>query len=751
VTFKFEHVSPSQIETWLGCQRQWYWEKVMGLVKPPSEGNITGSACHAVIEDVILERNGEDLTLRSGTDRKDGKDRYRTIVRPALPVLLRQRDQVRAGTGHVERNMKRKLRNGLDLIGRIDFIDLGTDVPLVDDHKTTKDAQYIKTEEELRTNIQMLAYAYEAVCLKPLATGVRVAHNVMLTRGAPTARYTDVVIPRQEIHAGWTRIQDISDKMIETSKLASPADVPPTESACSNFGGCFHRDRCAAIKAAKSGQPAPSPYDGISSSITQETPMSSTTALPAHILAKLTGGKTPPAPAAAPVAAAPVAPPPTTALPAALQNVLKQQAAPAAAPPRAALLPPEAPMNPRDAKAQAAQLAASAPVGVAREVEGNTATVVLEGAALLQSLGWADAEIDALTEEMFEATVAGRWKREDCEIGFAAPEADGFQAIDRVSPTATKIQPVAPVRRSRVAAAAPVTVEVQPATKAWYHHPAAGEKYILLTEAEAAEARQHNDWEYVGDDAAKATHEKANAPTPVEVQAEAPKRRGRPPGSKNKVAAEPAPAVAQDPVVAALTEEAGEAAAEAELAQVVAGEREAAAMLPAEMAHDRIEELTALALRQQAQEVAYCERIAALEEQGAYREGVIAELQKALAREEALHAAGPDADKFVLYIDCLPETPGVSYRTLDAVLAPFMALAAQNYKNSKTGVVEPLSHYALIPFNAGPGAVAAYVLTNLDKVVTPGILYVDTTSPCAAAVLEVLRPKADLIVRRTGR
>ena len=49
------------------------------------------------------------------------------------------------------------------------------------------------------------------------------------------------------------------------------------------------------------------------------------------------------------------------------------------------------------------------------------------------------------------------------------------------------------------------------------------------------------------------------------------------------------------------------------------------------------------------------------------------------------------------------------------------------------------------------GLVAAHVLTNLAAVTAPGILYVDTRSPCAAAVLEVLRPKADLIVSARGR
>ena len=112
----------------------------------------------------------------------------------------------------------------------------------------------------------------------------------------------------------------------------------------------------------------------------------------------------------------------------------------------------------------------------------------------------------------------------------------------------------------------------------------------------------------------------------------------------------------------------------------------------------------------------------------------------------------PAADvRFCVYVDCLPETPGVAFRHLDAVLAPFMDLVAKGFKNEKTGAPEPLSHYALVPFARGPSLVAAHVLTNLASVTAPGILYVDTRSPCAAAVLEVLRPKADLVVSARGR
>ena len=668
--YTFEHVSPSQIETWLGCNRQWYWQYPMGIKPPPTASNLVGSACHTIAEDFIQEQNGEDLSVK-----RDGKDHHRSIVRPSMSTLHMLRLHHKAGLGHVERSMKRKLRNGLNLVGRIDFLSLPeTDNPLVVDHKTTSSLQYAKTEEELASNIQMLAYAYEAVCLKPLAKAVRVAHNVMLTRGAPAARYTDALISVKDVHAGWTRIQDISDKMIETSKLASPADVPPNLSACDRFGGCFHRDRCSAIKAAQN--PNASPYDGIASASTQENTV--TTALPAHLLAKL-GVKTPnttPVPAVGGVApAAPGRP----AIPAALAGVLGQ--APPPARPASGFLPPETPMNPRDAKAQAAAVVAPA----------------LEGAALLQSLGWSNEEIDAMTDDCFESAVDQKVRREGVDIALGAAEADGFRPVEGFCFKPVEV-PAAPARRSRTAAPAPVVeVVAEPSVSAIVATQAAAEQDPLVTEH--------------------------GFTVTVVPAAEAPKRRGRPPGAKNKPKDGEVEVVEAPATVLADTRNED---------RYIGGESTLVDDAPAAPVAGLLDEALA--------------RIAELERDLSRECGVTRSLTTMLEEKVAT-----EPDQFVLYIDCLPETPGVAFRHLDTVLAPFMDLVAKGFKNEKTGAPEPLSHYALVPFARGPGLVAAHVLTNLAAVTAPGILYVDTRSPCAAAVLEVLRPKADLIVSARGR
>jgi hypothetical protein len=733
VSYVVAHVSPSQITTWLGCRRQWYWEYPMGFKSPPKPSALIGTACHSVAEDVINSVTLADGAVEDLSVKRDGKDQYRAIVRPSLPLLLELRQLKNAGIGHVEREMKRGLRNGPVLKGRIDFIAISpynTPDPWIVDHKTTSDLRYAKTAEELRTDIQMLAYAYEAVILSPFAKGVRVAHNVMLTRGAPQSRYTETVIPMKEIVDGWTRIQDLSDAIRETATLASPADVPENRSSCEKYGGCFHLDRCRALWAAKSGTPTTNQL---------ETPMSTASTLPEHLRAKLLGTAGKPAPTAAagpnraiPAPSAPVVNPPAKpALPAALAGklagasgavqVVKNQQPGSSVTVAASLLPPEAPTSPRVQKQEAEALAAAAQ----QPTTETTAVVdVADGAALLLSLGWAGEEVDAMDDRVFEETVAQKAKRDAVDLILDEPEADGFRQI--IGFTFKVVEPpVAPARTSRVSRVAPAAPVVeQPAAPAARDSEDSGEMTVGFGPGIRSEPA---------------------------AQAEPPKRRGRPPGSKNKIAGEPvtppaAPAEVQpDPVAShyiggesTLIAEGGEAAAEEEIAAVVAGEQEAEPLVP------QVDRRT----------FAFAKSPANYEEELFLKDACIAELERIVRdqrdAEETRSVVTPAPVGFTLYIDCLPETPNVPYRSLDAVLAPFMEMAAKGYKNEKTGAAEPLSHYALIPFGKGPGVVAAYVLTNLAAVTTPGILYVDTRSPCAAAVLEVLRPKADAIVRRTG-
>lgn len=675
-------ISPSQIETFhappgstSGCNRKWWLNKILGLPIPQHPSAALGEQVH----------KGQETYLETGDPSV-----IHPLAKGTLPILeaLRARQQA-SGRVFMERALKRQLRNGLLMNGRIDILD-ATSVPfLVLDWKTTSNPAYAKTEEELKSNVQMLTYAYEATVLDIELNGagtgrnpVEVAHVVIPTKGGTAPFMRRASLPLDEIHAGWRRIQDISDTMLAVSKIEDPRDVTPNLSACSAFGGCAFRERCAALK--RIAVPVPTTPDPV----TQEDPMpipsasyqSALSIFQTEAALKQMFG--------------------SSMTPEEFETWKAGGAAPAPAPAPAVqaqrgINPPEA----GDPRAPApVQVAAPAPVAATAD----------EKADLLESLGWEEDDLSSLTDEAFEQAVKLNLKFEDAEY-------------DKVeNPTSPTGFDYVNVRKRKPVKAAPAAVET---------------------------------------------------PAPAEPTV---RRRGRPPGSKNKAtleaeAAAQATATAAEPPVDQVwvhTPSTGlwtlmnrnkPTFAQETAGRVVVGyDTDKAAYLaklaaPAETTPKPAAAGVDYAALQAAHKVeveTQAQRALAAEERERKALARVAELEAALAG--ARSAPAPDAkERLVLYIDCLPEKGG-AYRLLDDALAPFMKLAAENYTDEKTGKTTPVTHYSLIPFGKGPGMVAAYVLANIREVAT-GTLVCDTRSPAAAAVLEVLRPMADVVVRGMGR
>jgi hypothetical protein len=74
---------------------------------------------------------------------------------------------------------------------------------------------------------------------------------------------------------------------------------------------------------------------------------------------------------------------------------------------------------------------------------------------------------------------------------------------------------------------------------------------------------------------------------------------------------------------------------------------------------------------------------------------------------------------------------------MDDYLRPTMAMVAKASK---------VDHYTLLDFGKGPAHVAAMVA---KKPPTSGAYVIDTRSPASAAVLEVLRPLAHVLIQGT--
>jgi CRISPR/Cas system-associated exonuclease Cas4 (RecB family) len=648
----FSHVSASQIDTYLTCRRKWHLNKICCLPIPQHPSAALGEEVH----------KGQEKFLADDEEGGGNEADVHRLAKASIPLLRQLRGNV-----FVEKKMERSLRNGITFVGRIDILDFKSDEdrPRILDWKTTSNMQYAKTEEELATNVQMLSYAYEALCTQPVVKAVRLAHYVIPTKNG-TPRYTETQVTPLQVHKGWTQMQDIVDEMRETARVTSPDDVTPTLSACGAYGGCAFRDKCAAMKGV-----ARDLYDLPINTSKEDTSMP--TDLDYATMSALFGSDEAIAKAIGKTVDEVLA----------IKNgtASSAQAKPAQpAPAKHNILPPEAPVNLRDAKntpaptAQAQPTASQAPAASAEDK-----------VRLLLQNGWSDDQINSMPDEVLDLVAEKNWKPTD--VDFDEVPGEGPNGTDIVN--VRKKPAPKPAGRQRTATAPAVTVVAQTDVVV--------EEIPLTPET-----------------------------TPEPVVEEAPRRRGRPPGAKNKATLEAEAKAAAEAGAGATTPVTVPAGST--LAEEVANITETPGPNTVRLLSSQQAEVDALRTE--------------LDE----RERQIAGLNQQAAR---LALSPPrNTDTFTLLIDAPFEKGSPSdYRLLDDVIAPFCKLAAENYKDDK-GQAAPLPHILVAPFGKGPGIVAAYVLKYIGDV-AKGTLYVDSRSPCAAACLEVLRPVADVVVRGT--
>ena len=227
---KIHHVSASQFKTFSMCKRKWYIEKCTDAPRPePSKAVVLGSDVHAVLE----------AYLRDGVE-PDEETRAGRIAASGLHLLPE---------GVLEIETEIKLQDiEPPLLGYIDVLDLTEPwMPVVIDHKTTSSWDWTKTEEELKSDPQMIAYARYALDQCTAADTVEVCHIQYITKGAPEARRVAAVISREHVNEHWEKLKKVAAEIKATSLLDEVEDVEPNLSACGAFGGCPYADTCAAL------------------------------------------------------------------------------------------------------------------------------------------------------------------------------------------------------------------------------------------------------------------------------------------------------------------------------------------------------------------------------------------------------------------------------------------------------------------------------------------------------------------------
>ena len=238
-----DRTSASQLKTAALCPRKWWFEKLSDLPKPePTRALIEGSAIHKQVED-YLKHGTTPIDLRAS-------------------ALTRHYPPRSHGNGRLISEQEVKLSpadTGLavPLLGFIDLVDL-TALPHtlgIVDFKTVGDWKWAKTEEELRTDLQMVPYAVWALnTYKPNA--VSVAHLQVHKATAQTAEVSAVLDTRHTRKVWSETIVPLSHRMAEWATL-EVTKVPAVVQACSAFGGCPYLSHCQRGQANPSSPSSP--------------------------------------------------------------------------------------------------------------------------------------------------------------------------------------------------------------------------------------------------------------------------------------------------------------------------------------------------------------------------------------------------------------------------------------------------------------------------------------------------------------
>jgi hypothetical protein len=424
VNRKLHHVSASQITTFRSCKRLWALEKLAEIIRAKTTGGSLdiGSQVHEMLEDYLL--------LGSGPDAMHP---HRTKFDAALPLLP---PPVPRNPGLlVEYEFAFPVYpGGTPIIGGIDIALppwLEEDghggkriVAGVDDHKTTSDLKYAKTPEELKTNTQLIIYAFFLFNMPRLVDWnmvpfeawrlvweqgldlVRIRHNYIKTRNVVrTGQATQVEVyltwedvakewagivedvkeMEQLAESLWDNVHAIQNEPARIDYLIQLVEGDKTGARCHMFNGCDHKGRCpeassltVLTRGADAFKMEPE-FDALFRNAPQmeEMKMENTTDdLAARLAAKMAAKK----------AAAPAAPAPTKEVVAPKEEVMT--GGPTAAP-TAAVLPPDAPSRetteadvaPAAAPADTAPKARKGRAKRAAEQTPTTATPAVENAA----------------------------------------------------------------------------------------------------------------------------------------------------------------------------------------------------------------------------------------------------------------------------------------------------------------------------------------------------------------------------------
>jgi len=251
--------------TYGGCNRKFYFTRVLRMKEPTKKSQETGVKGHEEIEHYL--KHGEDVLgpfARSGKHLlpKPGPDLvveggFATEEGTKEAIALR----VAGGSSVQIERLAGFAAAGVPFVGYIDFrhqrgeyIDGETCALVreesphttaeVGDHKFISSIDdYAKTKEQLLESIQMVVYGVRASTLYPIDR-VRLGHINYQTRGVKRAKKVSTLVPVEDLIRRKEHIDGVVRAMVDVARVSRIEEVEPHGPSCDAFRGCYFMSSC---------------------------------------------------------------------------------------------------------------------------------------------------------------------------------------------------------------------------------------------------------------------------------------------------------------------------------------------------------------------------------------------------------------------------------------------------------------------------------------------------------------------------
>lgn len=232
------YVSASQVDAYRRCKRVWFQRYILKVKEPTTPAMDRGKRIHGVIEGYLNTGNLPQPTEHGV---------YADVE--ATEIFLAAQDHLEPLVGSmVEHEIRMPTYDGgPDWVGFIDSVYTTENTIVVRDHKTLSDlSRYAKTEEELQTNTQLIAYATWALKQWPKYKWIDIGHIYLQTRKPYKSRLTSVTVTREHVEKIWQEELKVVREMVAVaaSGVKDVNQIPPTLDACGMYGGCYFRPQC---------------------------------------------------------------------------------------------------------------------------------------------------------------------------------------------------------------------------------------------------------------------------------------------------------------------------------------------------------------------------------------------------------------------------------------------------------------------------------------------------------------------------